>query len=419
MLPTKRIGIGFATGRSSFYRTLRCYIRDWQESGILDDIHVEISVYVAYDTSYKMTESISFTEVPEDLLSLVKEFRFISKESLWELQERLVGRGILSLEESLDLFGNGYSAQRNGILYEAISDGMEQILYLDDDEYPMAVSKNEDGRLDWFGQQVLLTHLANPKKWDLAHGSHGGYVSPIPTIPFDQGLTEDLFHEFVCGISNDIVQWDSIQKLMEDGGVTYIDREKMIGPLQEIPLEHGARFISGSNLSINLKSPERTFPFFNPPGARGEDSFLATCLKDRVALRLPVVTFHDAFGAYNHILDGVLPQKLKKIDGDTPENKERFLAACIGWVRYKPLYLRVTDPKGWEEKIRKARKLLEKTAPLMAERFGMDGFLGLLGELDQYAKDAEEHFLRFERAKGAWVRLMQEFHTGGLLNDPD
>ena len=35
-----------------------------------------------------------------------------------------------------------------------------------------------------------------------------------------------------------------------------------------------AKFISGANLCINLTDAKRVFPFYNPPGARGEDTFL-------------------------------------------------------------------------------------------------------------------------------------------------
>ena len=38
------------------------------------------------------------------------------------------------------------------------------------------------------------------------------------------------------------------------------------------------KFISGANLGFNLKNLDKLFPFYNPPGARGEDTFLSTCI---------------------------------------------------------------------------------------------------------------------------------------------
>jgi hypothetical protein len=38
--------------------------------------------------------------------------------------------------------------------------GMDCLLFLDDDEYPVAVTKNRDSCL-WSGQRVLLSHMEN------------------------------------------------------------------------------------------------------------------------------------------------------------------------------------------------------------------------------------------------------------------
>ena len=61
---------------------------------------------------------------------------------------------------------------------------------------------------------------------------------------------------------------------MDSGGITYanvnIDINNRTVKVKE---NNGMKFISGSNLGFNLKQIDRIFPFYNPPGARGEDTF--------------------------------------------------------------------------------------------------------------------------------------------------
>ena len=42
---------------------------------------------------------------------------------------------------------------------------------------------------------------------------------------------------------------------------------------------------------------------------------------------------------------------LKFIKADTEKIVMRFYKACIGWIRYKPLLLYITEPTNYEKKI--------------------------------------------------------------------
>lgn len=71
-------------------------------------------------------------------------------------------------------------------------------------------------------------------------------------------------------ISNDIINWDTIINVMNNGGVTYADTKVLASnDAYEVQETNNTKFISGANLCINLKDPRRVFPFYNPPGARG------------------------------------------------------------------------------------------------------------------------------------------------------
>ena len=338
------LGIGFATGRKSFSTVLNAYASNWNFS--MKNEHmpdVELSLFVAYDTEYNHTQTTDYTNLPQDIVDLFEDITFSGIKDSKKRTERYCREYGLSEHDCSFLFDNGYAGKRNRILLAAIEKGVDYLLFLDDDEYPIAVTKGENQCL-WSGQRVFCQHLENIPYADITCGYHCGYVSPIPRIMFTEKLSVDSFKEFIHAISNDAIKWDAIYKLMENGGVTYADKEMLIKncPFEEKEENH-CKFISGSNLCINLTKPDRTFPFFNPPEARGEDTFLSTLLTNRSVKRVPVYTFHDGFQEYRQLLTGALPVRLNPIAADSDAVKKRFYNACIGWIRYKPLLMYLTD----------------------------------------------------------------------------
>ena len=209
-------------------------------------------------------------------------------------------------------------------------------------------------------------------------------------------------------ISNDIINWDNMRQLMRSGGVTYASTEVLMkNQPVEVQEKSCCKFISGANLCINLTKPERTFPFFNPPGARGEDTFLSTMLQDRTVLEIPCYAFHDGFSSYKNLLNGVLPIELAPITADSPMIVNRFLSACIGWVRYKPLLVYLTNPGGYAEEIASMRKTLNEVSPKLAQYFKNDGFLNVIRELEEYHANVQKHAAQFQLAKDTWQKLLQ------------
>ena len=290
---------------------------------------------------------------------------------------------VVSLEEAAIIFGKGYAAQRNAILYFAIKHNVDYLIFLDDDEYPLAVTHTRKTAV-WGGQHVLASHLQFISQADITHGHHCGYISPIPYVEFNDVMSEDDFRIFIEAISNDI---------MEHGGVTYADTSILINDKAvEVDEVNHAKFISGANLCINLTDPSRVYPFYNPPKARGEDTFLSTCLTDRKVLRVPCYAFHDGFSTYNHLLEGVLPIHLNFVKADNQKIINRFCKACVGWIRYKPLLLYITQPDDYDLKIAKMKEQLQMTVPKICEFFGCQDFQKLNKELEKYHKNVEKHY---------------------------
>ncbi len=401
-----KVGIGFATGRKSFKKVLRSYIHNWKESGLVDDINISLNVFVAYDLIYNKTVKKDYMNIHPELLDSIDDVTFIGAEDIDREIKNLSEDRVISNTEAKKIFGKGYSAQRNAVVYYAIKKGMDYLIFLDDDEYPVAVTRTRKNAV-WGGQHVLSTHIKYIEQADLTHGYHCGYISPIPFIEYNNKMTEKDFRSFIEAISNDILSWDNVSRVMENGGVTYADTEILIKEkVKEVQEIDHAKFISGANLGINLKDPEKVFPFYNPPGARGEDTFLSTCLTDRTVLKVPCYTFHDGFSTYHHLLEGVLPIQLQFIKADNKKIVDRFYKACMGWIRYKPLLLYITRPDTYESKIEEIRRRLMETLPKISMYFDEPEFMNLLHEFEKYNRNVHKHYQEFVDMKNTWSKLM-------------
>lgn len=401
-----KVGIGFATGRKMFRKVLKSYIYNWKESGLVDNKNISINIFVAYDLSYNKTSKGDYTNIRPDLAENIDGQFFIARSELEQEIDDLVEKNIIDRMEAAKIFGKGYASQRNAVIYSAIKNGMDYLIFLDDDEYPLAVTHTHKNAI-WGGQHVLSSHIENIGHADFTHGYHCGYISPIPYIEYNDTMTETDFRLFIEAISNDILNWDNVKSVMNNGGVTYADTAILVSDeVKEVPEVNHTKFISGANLGINLTDPRRIFPFYNPPGARGEDTFLSTCLSDRKVLKIPCYTFHDGFSTYNHLLEGVLPLKLKFIKADSEQIIDRFYKTSIGWIRYKPLLLYITDRENYDVRIGQMRQQLKEVLPKICDYFGQPDFLKVLTELEKYNKNVKKHYSDFIETQRVWAKLM-------------
>ena len=190
------------------------------------------------------------------------------------------------------------------------------------------------------------------------------------------------------------------QIIINQKGVTYSD-ETIINTQHTYKVEetNGMKFISGANLCFNLKNYKKFPPFYNPPGARGEDTFMSTALTDLEVVKVPCYTFHDGFSMYNNLLNGVLPVELKPIENTSNEILKRFVNASIGWVRYKPLLVYITDNNNFEKTMKTMEENLKYTIPKLCDYFNTQEFNKIIVEFEKYRKNVKKHFIEFEKTK--------------------
>jgi septum formation topological specificity factor MinE len=396
------MGIGFVTGRRNFREVLKTYVYRWKQTSAAIRDKVRLHLFVAYDLDYNNTQIDDYVNIRPDILDIIDSVFFISKSTIQNEIIMLENQRIVSKKEATLFFDKGYAGHRNAILYYALKRKIDNLIFLDDDEYPIAVTRTRNLPV-WSGQDIFATHLKYLGDADFTNGLHCGYISPIPHIEFNGIVTESDFRLFIEAISNDILEWDKIRRLMNDGGVTYANPQVFIeDTAQEVEEINGAKFISGSNLGINLTNPKRIKPFFNPPKARGEDTFLSTCLSDHKVMRVPCYTFHDGFSIYSDLLNGVLPLQLKHIDANTEKIITRFYKACIGWVRYKPLYLFITQPERYADDLKTIKYKLSATVPKLSKYFDNPRFQKIITEFDLYSHMVVPHHQLFLENHRIW-----------------
>ncbi len=397
-------GIGFVTGRSNVCKIINSYYKDMIAQTKKYDKKIKLTIYVLFDTEYQHTPRDEFYNIDEKVIDNIK-VEYITPERINEEIKYLAEKYDMN-QKNLELFfGHGHAKGRNTVMYYALKHKLDYLLFWDDDEYPVAVLKDH-GKNTWIKQDNILEHIKfmEQNNSDVTVGYHCGYISPIPYINFDENFTEDDLKQFIEVISNDIISWESIkEKMRNTNGVTYarMQQAKGIGAT-EIESDGIGKWIAGSTLCLNLNNIDKIPAFYNPPGARGEDTFFSTALNNSRVFKIPVYHFHDGFLKYTCIMEGTYPKSLRKINIQEESIKSRFLKASLGWIRYKPLLLYVKDKKDYKEEISNIESKLNLIIPKLNSIFEDNCFSSLLTELEEYDKNVINHYKDYKKTNETW-----------------
>ena len=406
-----KFGIGFVTGRPNVCKvingTYERLINQFKDS----DKKVEITIFILFDLGYQFTTRVDFYGIIPNVYKDIK-IMYITPEDIEEEKKKLIGREILSKQETELFFGHGHAKGRNTLMYYAKKSKMDYLLFWDDDEYPVACVKNEENNeLTWIEQDNVARHLQYIENSDVTIGYHCGYISPIPYVELNGDIDEKLFKQYIEAISNEVVSWESIkEKFIKDDGITYANPKIASGEGAYIQKNEGnGNWVVGSTLCLNLNHIEKIPAFYNPEGARGEDAFFSINLKDSKIIKVPVYHFHDGFLKYTSIIRRKYPKYLRKIKATDEEVEQRFLKASRGWIKYKPLLLYVTDSEHYKEKIKENHEKLKASIPEINKLFDDDVFDTLLTDFEEYDKDVKKHYQEFLKTNEVWNKLKNLF----------
>ena len=408
-------GIGFVTGRSNVCKIINSYYNDVIEQFEGYDAKINLTFFIMYDLSYNYTKRTDFYSLIPDIYRKNIHIKYISPEDIEDDKKYLQGHFGISKDDTELFLGAGHAKGRNTVMYYALKKKMDYLLFWDDDEYPLACIKENNGKITWIKQRNVVSHLEYLEKEnaDVTRGYHCGYISPIPAIKYDEKISEKDFKDFIEACGNEAVNWENIKERFEkDNGVTFADREiaEGKGAFELLETETEKKWVAGSTLGLNLKHLDKIPAFYNPPGARGEDTFFSVGLTNSKVMRIPVYHFHDGFLKYREIMNGHMPRKLKLIEsGDDVEVEKRFLKVSTGWIKYKPLYMYIMDKENYEEKIKDAKVKLSRSIKKISNLFENGGFAKLPQILSDYDEDVEEHYQEFLETNRIWNDIKKVF----------
>lgn len=410
------LGIGFVTGRPNVCNLINSYYKDMLRQIKLENKEIKLTIFILYDLSYQYTKRADFYNIISDAYKNIK-IKYITPEDIEEEKKRAISRYCFSKKEVELIWGHGHAKGRNTLMYYALKEGMDYLLFWDDDEYPIAVLKNEDKTLEWKKQNNILEHLKHIENKDVTVGHHCGYISPIPYIDVENQIPEEELKNYIESIGNELVSWDSIkEKFNRDNGVTFAKREIIDGNSFEVQYDGVGKWVSGSTLCLNLTHIDKIPAFYNPEGGRGEDTFFSTNLKDSIVERVPTYHFHDGFLKYTNIMKNEYPKLLRKIS--TNENIEtRFLQASFGWIKYKPLYMYITDKEKYSQNINVIREKLEISVLQIDKLFHTANFKDIVVALNEADKNVKKHYNDYLETNNIWSKLKKYVMNERYEND--
>ena len=131
---------------------LLSYISIWKETQkeLPKGTDVKLSLFVSYDVNYQNTSSTDFTNLSQEIVDAFDQIVFMGAKNASRSISGLASQGAFSSDALKAVFGSGYAGKRNAVLFSAIEHHIDYLLFLDDDEYPMAVTNERDTCL-WSG----------------------------------------------------------------------------------------------------------------------------------------------------------------------------------------------------------------------------------------------------------------------------
>lgn len=407
MPKTINFGIGFVTGRPNVCDIINNYYKNILEQINTLDKDVRLTILILYDLEYQQTQRSDFYNLTPEVYEKLN-IKYITPEDIEEEKKILIGRNNNLSKDDLDAFlGYGHAKGRNTVMYFAKKRNLDYLLFWDDDEYPVACTKDENNQVNWVLQNNVSEHLKYIDNANITIGHHCGYISPIPYVELSEDIDESLFKKYIESVSNDIISWESIkEKFTKHNGVTFANKQIIDESISsEIKYDGVGKWVAGSTICLNLRKIDQIPAYYNPPGARGEDTFFSTMLEHSRVLRIPFYHFHDGFLKYKSILKDNFPKTLRKIKVDEELIPQRFLNASRGWIKYKPLLLYIQDKENYANNIKDVKEKLKISIPEVNKLFPGYDMTILTKDLDTFSKNVEVHYQEYLKINEIWNTL--------------
>ena len=125
-----KVGLGFATGRKSFQNVFALICISPRRIGLCRSRgQVSLTLLVAFDPAYSGASRADYEDMEPRVKRWFDDMAFFSPEDVRRAAQALVKRGVAPAAQERLLFGNGYAAQRNIVLYEAMRRQLDCLIF--------------------------------------------------------------------------------------------------------------------------------------------------------------------------------------------------------------------------------------------------------------------------------------------------
>jgi len=330
------------------------------------------------------------------------------------LSERLLAGGMSSqgIEEllevpSMDAHGEvPYGAYRNAVLFHALLERLDHVIFFDSDVHPRVLMGVEQGTADFREVDFVGTHSSSLSKVGVAAttSDYSGYYI-IPPMKFS-GLEQLLLG------------------LRKEKSLAYLEgchRHNCLnlGQSDPVPMTPTHKPIGG-NLGLDLREPERLTAFYSTTYvfegrcimARGEDTLLGRAISgsDATILDVGLPVFHDTYPGFPRAPD----MRLQEI-------RTRFYRACLGWIGRNPFMTWFLDQAGelqvpFDEAIELQRLGLQIGGVRAAEAFDDSRFADLSQAFQASMADLPIAIHRYRRLMAGWSDFLRAFFPHRTLS---
>ena len=133
MVKNIEFGIGFLAGRPNVCNIINCYYKEIVKQGILDNCQVNFTIFILFDLNYQSTNREEFYKLDPEVHKYIK-IKYITPEDIKQEKENLVKLYNITQDEIDLILGTGYARARNSIMYFALKNKIDYLLFWDDDE---------------------------------------------------------------------------------------------------------------------------------------------------------------------------------------------------------------------------------------------------------------------------------------------
>jgi hypothetical protein len=302
-----------------------------------------------------------------------------------------------------------YGAYRNAILFEAILQGIDYLLFFDSDVKPLVLISLKDGLPQWQEVDFVGSHLAHLARPDVlvTTSDYSGYYI-IPPMAFD-GLSELLI-----GLGK--------ERSLDYMTVCDIHDCLNLGPQTPGPAVPTDKLLGG-NLGLRLDQPWNLAPFFSTVyefddqciKGRGEDTLLGQALSvnESQLLDVDLRIFHDTYDDFP-----ARPDMLRK------DVQDRFYYACLGWIGRNPFLNWFRSKMGirdelFKEELSPQAESLSVGGKKAARFFENPQFERLPEALEASMAVLPESIERYRRLVAGWDKLINALTPDELPTETD